>query len=137
MRVYLDNNATTAVDSQVFREMKPFFVEKFGNPNSLHAFASETHKPLKNAMEKLYAGINARREDSVVVTSCATESNNWVLKSIYFEYILTGRKNHIIVSGGFGNNHPIYLAYQGLNFIWKFARGLLRSLTINPFPKSN
>ncbi len=46
----------------------------------------------------LYAGINARREDSVVVTSCATESNNWVLKSIYFEYILTGRKNHIIVS---------------------------------------
>ncbi len=98
MRVYLDNNATTAVDSQVFREMKPFFVEKFGNPNSLHAFASETHKPLKNAMEKLYAGINARREDSVVVTSCATESNNWVLKSIYFEYILTGRKNHIIVS---------------------------------------
>ncbi len=31
-------------------------------------------------------------------TSCATESNNWVLKSIYFEYILTGRKNHIIVS---------------------------------------
>jgi cysteine desulfurase len=98
MRVYLDNNATTMVDPHVFTEMKPFFVEKFGNPNSLHAFASETHKPLKNAMEKLYAGINARREDSVVVTSCATESNNWVLKSIYFEYILTGRKNHIIVS---------------------------------------
>ncbi len=98
MRVYLDNNATTIVDPHVFEEMKPFFVQKYGNPNSLHSFASETHKPLKDAMEKIYAGIHAPREDSVVITSCATESNNWVLKSIYFQYILTGRKNHIIVS---------------------------------------
>ncbi len=98
MRVYLDNNATTMVDPQVFKEMEPFFVEKYGNPNSLHAFAGETHPPIKSAMEKIYAGIHADRKDSVVITSCATESNNWVLKSIYFEYILTGKKNHIIVS---------------------------------------
>jgi cysteine desulfurase len=98
MRVYLDNNATTTVDPYVFKEMEPFFVQKYGNPNSLHAFASETHQPLKTAMERIYAGIHAPREDSVVVTSCATESNNWVLKSIYFQYILTGRKNHIIIS---------------------------------------
>jgi len=86
------------VDSQVFEEMEPFFVKKYGNPNSLHAFAGETHPHIKTAMEKIYAGIQANREDSVVITSCATESNNWVLKSIYFEYILTGRKNHIIIS---------------------------------------
>jgi len=98
MKVYLDNNATTLVDPHVFEEMEPFFVQKYGNPNSLHLFASETHKPLKTAMEKIYAGIHASREDIIVTTSCATESNNWVLKSIYFEYILTGRKNHIIVS---------------------------------------
>jgi len=98
MRVYLDNNATTIVDPHVFSEMEPFFVQKYGNPNSLHAFASETHPALKSAMEKIYAGINAPKEDSVVVTSCATESNNWVLKSVYFQYILTGRKNHIIIS---------------------------------------
>jgi cysteine desulfurase len=98
MRVYLDNNATTIVDPQVFAEMEPFFVQKYGNPNSLHAYASETHQPLKQAMEKIYAGIHAQKEDSVVITSCATESNNWVFKSIYFQYILTGRKNHIIVS---------------------------------------
>jgi len=98
MRVYLDNNATTIVDPHVFSEMEPYFVQKYGNPNSLHSFASETHPALKAAMQKIYAGINAPKEDSVVVTSCATESNNWVLKSIYFEYILTGRKNHIIIS---------------------------------------
>ena len=98
MKVYLDNNATTMVDSQVKSVMDPFFTEKYGNPNSLHAFAGETHAPLRVAMEKIYAGIHAPKEDSVIVTSCATESNNWVLKSIYFEYILTGRKNHIIIS---------------------------------------
>ncbi len=98
MKVYLDNNATTIVDPHVFAEMEPFFVQKYGNPNSLHAFAGETHPHIKTAMEKIYAGIRANREDSVVITSCATESNNWVLKSIYFEYILTGRKNHIIIS---------------------------------------
>ncbi len=98
MRVYLDNNATTIVDPHVFEEMEPYFVQKYGNPNSLHSFASETHPALKVAMEKIYAGIHAPKEDSVVITSCATESNNWVLKSIYFEQILTGKKNHIVVS---------------------------------------
>ncbi|MCB4763870.1 MAG: NifS family cysteine desulfurase [Sulfurovum sp.] len=98
MRVYLDNNATTIVDPHVFAEMEPYFVQKYGNPNSLHSFASETHPAIKMAMEKIYAGIHASKEDSVVITSCATESNNWVLKSIYFEQILTGKKNHIIIS---------------------------------------
>lgn len=98
MNVYLDNNATTIVDPHVFDAMEPYFVQKYGNPNSLHAFASETHPGIKAAMEKIYAGINAPRADSVVITSCATESNNWVLKSIYFDQIITGKKNHIMIS---------------------------------------
>ncbi|HIP60215.1 MAG TPA: cysteine desulfurase, NifS family [Campylobacterales bacterium] len=98
MRVYLDNNATTIVDPQVKSAMDPFFSQYYGNPNSLHAFASDTHIDLNTGLEKIYAGIHASKEDSIVITSCATESNNWVLKSIYFEYILSGRKNHIIVS---------------------------------------
>ena len=98
MKVYLDNNATTMVDAQVKEAMDPFISEKYGNPNSLHGFAGETHPAIREGMEKIYAGIRAKKEDSVIITSCATESNNWVLKSIYFEYILTGRKNHIIIS---------------------------------------
>jgi len=98
MNVYLDNNATTLVDPHVFAAMEPYFVQKYGNPNSLHSFASETHPAIKQGMERIYAGINANHKDSVIITSCATESNNWVLKSIYFDYILTGKKNHIIIS---------------------------------------
>jgi cysteine desulfurase len=98
MRVYLDNNATTIVDPQVKLAMEPFFCQMYGNPNSLHAFGSETHPYLKIALEKIYAALHVPKEDSVVVTSCATESNNWVFKSVYFDYILTGRKDHIIIS---------------------------------------
>jgi len=96
MRVYLDNNATTIVDPYVFETMAPYFCEMYGNPNSLHEFGSETHPALRCAMDQLYAGINADDNDDIVVTSCATESINWVIKGIYFDHIFNGDKNHII-----------------------------------------
>ncbi|WP_407381929.1 aminotransferase class V-fold PLP-dependent enzyme, partial [Helicobacter sp.] len=79
MRVYLDNNATTMIDPKVKEAMEPFFCEHYGNPNSLHKYGTETHPAIADALEKLYAGINARDEDDIIITSCATESNNWVL----------------------------------------------------------
>jgi cysteine desulfurase len=98
MNIYLDNNATTMVDPQVFTEMEPFFVKNYGNPNSLHTFGSATHPALRKAIDQLYAGFNAGNEDDIVVTSCATESINWVIKGIYFDHILNKDKNHIITS---------------------------------------
>ena len=98
MRVYLDNNATTIVDPLVKELMEPFFCQMYGNPNSLHQFGSETHPALRVAMDQLYSGINADDSDDIIVTSCATESNNWVLKGIYFDKIKNGDKNHIITS---------------------------------------
>lgn len=98
MRVYLDNNATTMLDPEALALMQPYFCEKFGNPNSLHQFGSESHPALRKAMDQLYAGINASDEDDIVITSCATESNNWVIKSVYIDHILHGDKDHIITS---------------------------------------
>lgn len=98
MEVYLDNNATTMVDPQVFEEMKPFFCDVYGNPNSLHRFGSGTHPKMLEALDYLYAGINANNEDDIVVTANATESNNWVLQSTWIEQILNGGKKHIITS---------------------------------------
>ena len=107
MRVYLDNNATTMVDPIVKEEMEPYFCEMYGNPNSLHEFGSETHPALRVALDRLYAGINAADEDDIVITSCATESNNWVLKSIYLDKIKDNEKNHIVTSEV---EHPAILA---------------------------
>ncbi|WP_163535040.1 NifS family cysteine desulfurase [Helicobacter suis] len=97
-RIYLDNNATTRVDPLVQELMIPYFSEHYGNPNSLHKFGTETHPEITKALEKLYQGINAHDEDDVIVTSCATESNNWVLKSVYFDIYLKQGKDHIITT---------------------------------------
>ncbi len=98
MRVYADNNATTKVDEAVVEAMKPYFSEMYGNPNSLHKFGSETHKGVATAIDQIYSGIGATDDDDVVFTSCATESNNWVIKSVWLDQIKNGEKNHIITS---------------------------------------
>ncbi|PAF54391.1 cysteine desulfurase, NifS family [Helicobacter sp. 13S00482-2] len=97
-RIYLDNNATTMVDPKVKELMQPFFCDHYGNPNSLHKFGTEIHPAISDAFNKLYEGINAQNEDDIIITSCATESNNWVLKGVYFDKIYTGQKDHIITT---------------------------------------
>ncbi|TQR60284.1 NifS family cysteine desulfurase [Campylobacter troglodytis] len=99
MKVYLDNNATTKLDEGAFELMKPFLTEHYGNPNSLHQWGSATHPALREAMDKLYAGLHANENDDIIITSCATESINWVLKSVYFDYIKDNDRNEVIISG--------------------------------------
>ncbi len=97
-KIYLDNNATTMVDPLVKEKMDPFFVNRYGNPNSLHGIGTETHPAMSEALNSLYKGINASDNSDIIVNSCGTEGNNTVLKGIYFDLIHNGRKNHIITS---------------------------------------
>jgi cysteine desulfurase len=98
MQVYLDNNATTMVDPKVVEVMLPFFSEMYGNPNSLHKFGTATRPALQKAINQTYEAIGAADEDDIIFTSCATESNNWVLKSVWVDKILNGDKNHIVTT---------------------------------------
>lgn len=107
MQVYLDNNATTMVDPLVVEVMQPFFSEIYGNPNSLHKFGTASHPALSKAIDQVYKALNASDNDDIVFTSCATESNNWVLKSVFNDYIVNGDKNHIITTEV---EHPSVLA---------------------------
>jgi cysteine desulfurase len=98
MKVYMDNNATTMVAPEVVEKMVPFFSEMYGNPNSLHKFGTETRPALSGAIDQVYKAINASDNDDIVFTSCATESNNWVLQSVWVDKILNGDKNHIVTT---------------------------------------
>jgi len=98
MQVYLDNNATTMVDPLVVEAMLPYFSELYGNPNSLHKFGTSTHPALSKAIDQVYTALNANDKDDVVFTSCATESNNWVLQSVFTDHIVNGDKNHIVTT---------------------------------------
>ncbi|HVO39921.1 MAG TPA: NifS family cysteine desulfurase [Spirochaetia bacterium] len=96
--VYLDNNATTIVDPLVKEAMEPFWCQLYGNPNSLHTFGTEVHPYMRIAFDRLYAGINAGEDDDVIVTSCATESNNAVLNSVWYNLVRTGEKKEIVTT---------------------------------------
>jgi cysteine desulfurase len=107
MRVYLDNNATTKLDPMVKMKMQPFFEELYGNPNSLHQYGIEVRPYLNQALGEMYDALNVPDEDDILITSCATESNNTVLKGIYFKYILNNpEKNHIVTTSV---EHPCIL----------------------------
>jgi len=120
-RVYLDNNATTILDPRVKDAMEPFWCQLYGNPNSLHGFGTEVHPYMRLAFDRLYAGINAKDSDDVIVTSCATESNNTVLHSVWYELIRTGQKSEIVTTQV---EHPAvsntcrYLESLGARITW-------------------
>jgi cysteine desulfurase len=97
-RIYLDNNATTIVDPKVKEAMEPFWCQLYGNPNSLHSFGTEVHPYMRLAFDRLYAGINARDNDDIILNGCATEGNNTVIKGVYYEHILKGRKTEIVTT---------------------------------------
>lgn len=112
-RVYLDNNATTKLDPIVKVKMQPFFEELYGNPNSLHQYGIEVRPYLNEAMGNMYDALNAPDADDILITSCATESNNTVLKGVFFKHILKNpTKNHIIASAV---EHPSVL--ETLHFL--------------------
>lgn len=97
-RIYLDNNATTIVDPRVREAMDPFFCRQYGNPNSLHSFGTEVHEAMRLAMDRLYAGIGAGDDDDILITSCACEGNNHVLKGVWFDQIRGGPRSEILTT---------------------------------------
>ena len=98
MGIYLDNNATTLVDPRVKQAMEPYWMQDYGNPNSLHSFGTDTHPGMSVALDRLYNAIGADDEDDVVINSCATEGNNTVLKGVWIDHILNSEKSRIVIS---------------------------------------
>jgi cysteine desulfurase len=95
MRVYMDYAATTPVDPRVFKAMKPYFSEKYGNSASLHKQGREAKEALEESRKTIAAMINAKPSELIFMSS-ATESANMALKGIAFANRKKGK--HIVVS---------------------------------------
>ena len=69
MFVYLDNQASTPVDSRIIQKMLPFMSEVYGNPHSNdHFFGWESQKAVTNSRKQVAAFLNSDPEE-IVFTS--------------------------------------------------------------------
>jgi len=94
--IYLDNAATTPMDSRVVEKIYEVMKSIYGNPSSKYYFqAEEAKKQVEWAREQV-ARLVGCQPDEVIFTSGATESNNFVIKGI--AQALKEKGRHIITS---------------------------------------
>ena len=75
MRIYLDNNATTAIHSDVLQVLEQSMRDVFGNASSIHKEGQTARRAIEGARESVAVLIGATARD-VIFTSGGTESNN-------------------------------------------------------------
>jgi len=96
--IYLDHHATTPVDEEVVEEMKPYFTEHYGNPASEdHIYGANAKKAVNQARERISDIVNCREEE-IIFTSGATESDNLAIKGAAEYAADHDRGQHIITS---------------------------------------
>lgn len=93
--VYVDNNATTAVVSEVMEVMSPYFTGEFYNPSAISGRAYGIDVAVARARRTVAKFLNTSDAREIVFTSCATESNNW---AIFGATRTNSQRRHIVTS---------------------------------------
>ncbi len=92
--IYMDNHATTALDSRVLEAMLPYLQDAFGNAASQdHRYGWEAQAACDVAREQV-AGLIGAEPEEIVFTSGATESINLALRGAHEAYAQRG--NHCV-----------------------------------------
>lgn len=94
--LYLDAQATTALDPRVLDKMMPYQTNFYGNPHSrTHNYGWETETAVEEARAQV-ANIIGADPKEIIFTSGATESNNIAVKGVGRFY--ASKKKHIITT---------------------------------------
>jgi len=94
-QIYLDNAATTKIDSTVLEEMKPYLLEEYANPSSAYSFAGKIHVRVDEARNTIAAFLGAKSSE-IFFTSGGSESDNWAIKGV--ADALSSKGKHIITT---------------------------------------
>jgi cysteine desulfurase len=92
--IYLDHAATTPVNPEVIKAMKPFYNEIFANPASSHLLGQKSASALEDAREAVAELIVANRAEEIVFTAGGTEADNLAVKGAAMALSKQGK--HII-----------------------------------------
>ncbi len=101
--IYLDHNATTPVDPDVFAAMRPYLEREFGNPSSGHPYGQAAHEALEHARRQV-AGLLGARPEEIVFTGGGSEADNLAICGVAFAQGERGR--HIVTTAV---EHPAVL----------------------------
>ena len=89
MRIYLDNNATTAIHPDVLRVLETTLRDVYGNASSIHKEGQSARRVIEDARESVARLLNATARE-IIFTSGGTESNN---AAIFGAFSSEGRSN--------------------------------------------
>jgi cysteine desulfurase len=97
--IYLDNNATTSVLSEVLESMLPFFGGEYFNPSSMYESASFVRDAVECSRSVISGMLGIVNLDELIFTSCATESvNAAIFGVIAAANSVNLRRRHIITT---------------------------------------
>jgi len=94
-QIYLDYNASTPIDIRVREAMFPYLEDYYGNPSTTHWAGRPAKEAFEMAREQVARLLGCEKEE-IIFTSGGSESNNHVLKGVYFA--LKDKGNHIITT---------------------------------------
>jgi cysteine desulfurase len=97
MRIYLDHNATTPVDSAAAEAMMRALQDLFGNASSVHYYGQQAKAAVDTARSSVAALIGAEPSE-IIFTSGGTEADNLAIRGAAEALEPTGRK-HLVTSG--------------------------------------
>lgn len=99
--IYLDNAAATPVLPEVLEAMTPYFIERYGNPGSVHAKGQEGRRAVDVSRRVIAEILNCDPRE-IIFTASGTESDNLAIQGICNAYGDEVRKRgatpHIITS---------------------------------------
>ncbi len=94
-KIYLDNNATTALDPRVIEAMQEVLTPIPFNSSSIHSFGQESKKLLTKSRDTIAHALHVKPQE-IVFTSGATEALNLLLRGFYTPgtHIITSNVEH-------------------------------------------
>lgn len=127
--LYLDHAATTPLAPEAFEALRPWLLERYGNPASDHAYGRAARQAVERARAQVAALVGASPEE-ILFTSGATESNNLALKgALEFRglegaHVVSARTEHKCVLDSLR-----HLESRGLKLTWlkPDAEGVVRA----------
>jgi len=95
--IYLDYAATTPVDPQVIKIMRPYYNRYFGNPSSLHQAGRRAAQAISQARQTVAKILNAQTQE-IIFTAGGTESDNLAIWGVTNQFINQAKNYHLITS---------------------------------------